>query len=81
MSVTSYWGMVFSVVAIFLFILPIYAVSSELRAVVAADDGIEKKSDWLKENGIDLDPLRHFQRLAFVLAPLAAAPLGDFLKI
>lgn len=80
-SVSGYWGLVFSIVAVFLFLLPAQILKDALQHRIKNDPEISDTKLWLETNGIELEPLQHFQRIFLIVAPMLAAPLGDFLNL
>ncbi len=80
-SVSGYWGLVFSTFAVFLFLLPASILKKVIYHRINNDPEISDCNKWLQSNGVEIDPLKYFQRIAFVLAPMIAAPVGDFFKL
>lgn len=52
------------------------------RAVTLADEGLPppKREQWLKDNGLSVSFTEHLPRIAAILGPLLAGPLGDLVS-
>ena len=79
-SVTVYWGATFSLVVIAAYVPAGWLLLSRARQTLRNEMSEDELEKWLQEYSLTVAPKHQLSRLAVILAPMLAGPVGGMIS-
>jgi hypothetical protein len=80
LSISTFWGVVFSIMALVAFVPSVSLLRGQAEQLVAQIiTSPREQREWLQEHGFMLTRLQNVREFATLLAPMLAVPIGELL--